>query len=1236
MNLHCFVLPLASLCLACAASAAPITWSPAVPTTGKADLIEGDVAIALNCGSHSPTITGGGASGTSTYSFTAADFTNFGPHTFAATAGGPASQVRLTSNVYDPGSIATTGDTGFDNVIKTFADAFGNPAGITAGTLTLTGLDPGAAYQIQVFFNDQRDTADDRVMTYGDGLGNNVNIAGGNPASGVQTSHYGSHAVGGFTAGAATQSLTMATNGFGNVHLTALVVTRSGPPPAPDIPANLTATSGNTQISLDWDDNNQSGFSNFIVRRSTTPGGPYADIPGATPTASNFTDTGLTNGTAYHYVVAAKNILGQISGNSNEASATPASFVPPPPATPANLSITPGNAHLVLTWDPNTQPGFLEFRIKRSTVPGGPFTQIATSTTSSFTNTGLTNGTTYHYVITAVNTDLVESPPSAEQSGTPAVPSTPPNFLFIITDDQDTYSIGAYRRSEPAEPDGAGQPYLVDTPNIDRLAAQGMLFHQARLMGSDIAPVCTSSRTSIMSGKNTWQRTTEVSAATTLPGIFNRGVRDGLPALPHATYRTCKEGNSYPTANAEFTVVNDATKRGNTNSTGSEWHADRGIEHLEHWRANHRPNGKPFLMYLGFSHPHDARNARTNPDLTGRYQCVNTTSPGGISLNPGAPPLPFNHLPVNQSLGIPANFPFHPFNHGHLSVRDEIEAEGIGRYRTEAVVRNEIGRNFACVDWIDRQLGRVLAKLEDPDGDGDPADSVLENTYIIFTSDHGIAIGRHGLQGKQNLYEHSWRVPYIVRGPGIAAGSESNALIYLHDSFPTLCDLAGIDPPATIDNNDGQSFRAVLEGGGDSHREHLYGLYAGGDKPGIRAVTDGRFKLIKYDVADNATQVTQLFDLQENPFELLPEHGVPNLALQPSHTLIRQELEERLMAERREFADPYAFLGDRSLWRFEDGAPGEPATGLADRFPWGNDATAHSANGGTPPLYSATVPAASEFVVGETNALSLDFERDHQNHLLVPDSRELSFGNAPFTIEAWVKLESLPAGNQISSRIPVVAKKAIGAADSQLDYMFLAAAGDLGSASGYDKLALHLGSAVVVSSFAIPDTGWHHISVAFDPVADRVRFTLDDASEIIATTASGTLNSGPLVIGAHFDSAGTVTSSFDGLIDELSITNGFLALAELQPLSAIPSPGLFRVIAFERDAESSTASLTFESDERLLYDIESTADLSETWAKLRSFLGGAPGAAATTVGALPLPDGPRGFFRVRSYPPLRP
>ena len=112
----------------------------------------------------------------------------------------------------------------------------------------------------------------------------------------------------------------------------------------------------------------------------------------------------------------------------------------------------------------------------------------------------------------------------------------------------------------------------------------------------------------------------------------------------------------------------------------------------------------------------------------------------------------------------------------------------------------------------------------------------LDNTYIFYTADHGIAIGRHGLQGKQNLYQHTWRVPFIVKGPGIKPGSRAEGNIYLLDVLATLCDLAGIPAPET---NEGVSFRPVLEGKQPTVRDVLYGVYNGGTRPGMRSVKKG-------------------------------------------------------------------------------------------------------------------------------------------------------------------------------------------------------------------------------------------------------------------------------------------------------------------------------------------------------------------------------------------------------------
>ena len=139
-------------------------------------------------------------------------------------------------------------------------------------------------------------------------------------------------------------------------------------------------------------------------------------------------------------------------------------------------------------------------------------------------------------------------------------------------------------------------------------------------------------------------------------------------------------------------------------------------------------------------------------------------------------------------------------------LRDEERVSGVWKNRDEQTVRNELGREYACDENIDIQLNKVLKKLESM--------GELDNTYIIYTSDHGMSIGRHGLMGKQNLYEHTWRVPLIVKGPGIKPKQRVEGNIYLLDVFPTLCDLAGIDIPETVQ---GKSFKPILKGEKNVH-----------------------------------------------------------------------------------------------------------------------------------------------------------------------------------------------------------------------------------------------------------------------------------------------------------------------------------------------------------------------------------------------------------------------------------
>ncbi|MCX7825785.1 MAG: sulfatase-like hydrolase/transferase [Verrucomicrobiae bacterium] len=484
-----------------------------------------------------------------------------------------------------------------------------------------------------------------------------------------------------------------------------------------------------------------------------------------------------------------------------------------------------------------------------------------------------------------------------------AAGSKRPNILFVLVDDEAPFDLKIY---DPASP--------LNTPTLERLAREGMVFDGAYHMGSFVGAVCTPSRHMIMSGRTVWHLPISPQAMEkklcplnierqTIPAVFNRA--------GYATMRTCKIGNSYEDANKLFQVRRDATKRGGDDESGSAWHAEQVLAYLKEREAS--KDMRPFLIYFGFSHPHDERDGK--PELLARYGAVNHADPATLPpRHPRQPKLPPNYLPA------------HPFRHGHDDVRDEVSVSGVWKNRDEATIRNELGREFACVENIDIQLGRVLDRLR--------AMGELENTWIFYTADNGIAIGRHGLMGKQNLYEHSWRVPFIAKGPGVKAGSRVQGNIYLGDVLATLCDIAGIPVPET---NEGLSFKPVLEGKKTVVRDALYGVYNGGTKPGMRCVRRGDWKLIQYDVHNGQVREMQLFNLQENPHELLDEHHDPkvvaltgvkpakhqrNLAGDPRYADKLKDMQALLLAEMRRLDDPWR------LWNQPDDGlvpPPDPA-----------------------------------------------------------------------------------------------------------------------------------------------------------------------------------------------------------------------------------------------------------------------------------------------------------------------
>ena len=225
-----------------------------------------------------------------------------------------------------------------------------------------------------------------------------------------------------------------ATNSAGTSANSAEISATPTPPVAiPAAPTGLQATAGNAQIALTW--NTVSDATSYHVKRSTTNGGPYTQI--SAPSATNFTDTPLTNGTKYFYVVTAVNSAGE-SPNSAQASATPVAPVQIP-AAPTNLIATPGNAQVSLNW--NSSATATNYHVKRSITSGGPYTQIAAPASTNYTDPGLANGTTYYYVVSALNS-AGESANSAQVSATPIAATTPD--IIITIDPTQTKPISPY------------------------------------------------------------------------------------------------------------------------------------------------------------------------------------------------------------------------------------------------------------------------------------------------------------------------------------------------------------------------------------------------------------------------------------------------------------------------------------------------------------------------------------------------------------------------------------------------------------------------------------------------------------------------------------------------------------------------------------------------------------------------------------------------------------------------
>ena len=401
--------------------------------------------------------------------------------------------------------------------------------------------------------------------------------------------------------------------------------------------------------------------------------------------------------------------------------------------------------------------------------------------------------------------------------------SSPPNILLVFADDQRADTIGAWRNP------------FIETPNIDGLAARGMSFRRTYCMGSMHGAVCVPSRAMLHTGRDYHGLDTH-----NFEGCRTLG--EVLGSAGYTTFATGKWHNGKQAFQRSFqagravmfsgmsnhrevplTDMQDGEFQNQRTGDGhsSEIFADAAIEFLLD-----QDSEVPFFCYLAFTAPHDPRD----------------------------PPRPFAERYYDERPPLPRNLlPQHPFDNGMLILRDEFLAPWP---RTREVIADQLAEYYGMITHMDEQLGRVLAALE--------ATGKADNTIIVYAADHGLALGSHGLVGKQSLYEHSMRAPMMISGPGIPRGASSTALTYLPDLYPTLLSLAGTRGDEDIL---GRDLATIWRGETDAVRSSIFLSM----KDTQRAVLDGRWKLIRYPAVD----VTQLFDLASDPDELL------NLAERP-------------------------------------------------------------------------------------------------------------------------------------------------------------------------------------------------------------------------------------------------------------------------------------------------------------------------------------------------------------------
>ncbi len=432
-----------------------------------------------------------------------------------------------------------------------------------------------------------------------------------------------------------------------------------------------------------------------------------------------------------------------------------------------------------------------------------------------------------------------------------AAESRQPNLLLILADDLRPDCIGAL-----------GNPY-IHTPNLDRLAKQGLTFKNCFVMGSHSTAICTPSRIMLMTGRNLFNIPLDEGRQDDRPSVMVDFQM--LRAAGYDTFYLGKGGNTYNPG------CRTADKWEFFSEVFSPKNKDYAPDKVVAYLREPERTKRPFYIHFAISVPHDPLNP----------------APEDLALYQGDKAPPFSRN-VAASHADFAGF----------KLRDT-DCRGFGggtagivfSHASDEKRRAALASYYAVVTGYDRQVGRILDQLD--------RSGLAANTIVIFASDNGLSLWDHGLIHKESLYDTDNRVPLIIRGPGIPAEQTRDTYVYLSDVLPTMLDLAGVPVPAAVET---KSFVASIRDPAKVHRPTLYTAY----RREIRTFRDAEFELILYNVSFSGARYTQLFNIKTDPLE------TKNLAKDPAQA----ERIARMTAQARQAGEELGeFYAGKDGWR---------------------------------------------------------------------------------------------------------------------------------------------------------------------------------------------------------------------------------------------------------------------------------------------------------------------------------